>query len=78
MATVKLDGNANEGYVSLAAIACPYPNLSLASMAWHVGRWFRDTGKTTSCDVRPSRGYKVHGNRMFLDVTNEHDVKRVK
>ena len=72
-----LTSEAREGFNAAPGTQNPYLETSSASMAWYVGRWFKDTGRPEPHDVRPSRGYRMHAGDMLLDVTRGNRIERI-
>ena len=54
-----LDGLAAQLGGTPAHQACPHYASSPAGMAWLVGAWLQETGRTAPREVRMSRGYTV-------------------
>jgi hypothetical protein len=61
-----------------AVKACPHYTTSPAGMAWLVGVWLKNTGRSAPRDVRMSRGYTIHANDMLLSVDNVNAIERIK
>jgi hypothetical protein len=46
----------------------PYLATSPSHMAWAIGRWMAQTGRSMPFDCRPSRGMTMHINNMKVRV----------
>ncbi|WP_425952941.1 hypothetical protein [Ralstonia pseudosolanacearum] len=68
---------AKEGFVAQPGSKCPHYTSSPAGMAWCVGAWMRDTGRTEPRDVRMSRGYKVRVNDMLVNAEDAPKIERI-
>ncbi len=58
-----LTNEAQQGYAEPTR-KCPYYATSPAEMAWAVGRWMAQTGRSRPYDCRTSRGSTMHINGM--------------
>jgi hypothetical protein len=56
---------------------CPYYATSPSEMAWAVGRWMAQTGRTRPYDCRTSRGYTMHINGMKVSLNYVDGVPAV-
>lgn len=64
---MNLTAQAREGY-SNPQQPCPYLRTSPSEMAWSVGRWMAQTGRSEPWDCRTSRGATMHINNMKVCI----------
>jgi hypothetical protein len=60
--------SAREGYAAPANAQSPHYYSSSLDMAWRVGRWLKETGRSESAIVQQARGYKMRVNDMIVRV----------
>ncbi|WP_432263373.1 hypothetical protein [Cupriavidus sp. TMH.W2] len=77
MAKNDLTPFAKEGFAAERGSTCPHYTSSPAGMAWCVGAWLRDTGRSEPRDVRMSRGYSVRVNEMLVNAEAAPKIERI-
>ena len=71
-----LTNEALKGY-SASESKCPYLYSSPSAIAWHVGKWLNDTGRSSPRRVRMSRGFQMHVNDMLVLWRDDNSIERI-